>query len=179
MSEPWSSKVRISSYHLILSSWEVQDLNSSKSNPKNHHSVILDYNMEVYVFHQYFTGEIFSPVNSPVNRWCGEFFQFPILVEVSGSWLIPAKLGIKHRSLLRPLIKGTNWTLIPNPAQFYPELQYRKSHIMVPCLMVLSCYWFKICLVPNSPHIVKVGWIMVQLLIFPLMDQFWDGIDWN
>ena len=79
MSEPWSSKVRISSYHLILSSWEVQDLNSSKCNPKNHHSVILDYNMEVYVFHQYFTGEIFSPVNSPVNRWCGEFFQFPIL----------------------------------------------------------------------------------------------------
>ena len=80
MSEPWSSKVRISSYHLILSSWEVQDLNSSKCNPKNHHSVILDYNMEVYVFHQYFTGEIFSPVNSPVNRWCGEFFRFPILI---------------------------------------------------------------------------------------------------
>ena len=45
--------------------------------------------------------------------------------------------------------------------------------------MVLSSYWFKICLVPNSPNIVKIGWIIVQLLIFPLMVRFWDGLDWN
>ena len=38
-------------------------------------------------------------------------------------------------------------------------------------LMVLSYYWFKFCLVPNSPHLVKIGWtwIMVQLLIFPVI----------
>ena len=56
---------------------------------------------------------------------------------------------------------------------------YSNFHLMVLCLMVHFSLWFKISFERIELWQSKLFWLMVQLSIFPLIVQFFVGMDWN